>query len=61
MIKMAHALELTVTVEGVETERQQELVAQMGADLVQGFYHAKPMALEEYRAWERERRVDSYG
>ena len=60
MIKMAHALELTVTVEGVETKRQQELVAQMGADLVQGFYHAKPMAIEDYRAWERERRVDSY-
>ncbi len=51
MIDMAHALKLEVTVEGVESEGQQEIVAGLGADLVQGFLFSKPMPLPQYLKW----------
>jgi diguanylate cyclase (GGDEF)-like protein len=40
---LAQALELDVITEGIETEEQLAIVAELGADLIQGFYFAKPM------------------
>lgn len=50
VIEMAHELELSVTVEGVETKRQQTLLVDCDADELQGFYLAKPMSIEALRA-----------
>ncbi|MGF2735352.1 putative bifunctional diguanylate cyclase/phosphodiesterase [Marinobacter sp. DUT-1] len=61
MIKMAHALNLHVTVEGVETREQHEIVAEYGADTAQGFYYAKPMPLTEYVNWKCGLNVDARG
>ncbi len=47
MIEYAHAAGLKVVVEGVETEKQRDIVVQCGADFIQGFYYAKPMSMEE--------------
>ncbi|MEO9524368.1 MULTISPECIES: EAL domain-containing protein [Marinobacter] len=59
MVKMAHALDLTVTIEGVETAEQYDIVTELGADVVQGFYFAKPLSCKDYQAWVCDRKVDS--
>ncbi len=48
---MAHALELSVTVEGVETERDLALIHDMGADAIQGYVFAKPMSAADMSHW----------
>lgn len=51
MIYMAKALNFEVTVEGIETEQQGKIVTDLGADLAQGFYYSRPLALSEYKQW----------
>ena len=46
MILMAHSLNLTVTAEGVETERQLEFLVAHGCDVVQGYLTGRPMTAE---------------
>ncbi len=41
-ISMAHALGLTVTAEGVETQAQAEFLKQQGCDELQGFLYSQP-------------------
>lgn len=43
MIRMAHDLGMEAVVEGVETEKQYELVQRLGADTTQGFLFYRPM------------------
>ncbi|HEY6689634.1 MAG TPA: PAS domain S-box protein [Rubrobacter sp.] len=43
-IDLAHALELTVIAEGVETAEQLERLREMKCDLVQGYYLSEPVA-----------------
>jgi EAL domain-containing protein (putative c-di-GMP-specific phosphodiesterase class I) len=50
VISLAHALGLKVIAEGVETEEQFERLREMGCDLAQGFYFAKPLSGEEASA-----------
>jgi EAL domain-containing protein (putative c-di-GMP-specific phosphodiesterase class I) len=35
--------------EGVETEEMFKRVVEMGCDVIQGYYYAKAISLEEYR------------
>jgi EAL domain-containing protein (putative c-di-GMP-specific phosphodiesterase class I)/GGDEF domain-containing protein len=51
MIEVAHALDMTVTAEGVETAGQANLLRDLGCDLAQGFYYAKPMPEDDYEPW----------
>ncbi len=53
MVEVAHALDLTVTAEGVETAGQAKLLRDLGCDLAQGFYYAKPMPEDDYEPWLR--------
>jgi EAL domain-containing protein (putative c-di-GMP-specific phosphodiesterase class I) len=43
---LGHALRLTVTAEGMETQDQCDLVAAVGCDYSQGFFYATPMAAD---------------
>jgi diguanylate cyclase (GGDEF)-like protein/PAS domain S-box-containing protein len=47
IVHMAHALELTVIAEGVETLEQATRLQRLGCDIAQGFYFAQPMAPEQ--------------
>ena len=47
VIQTAHILRLDVVVEGVETLQQAQRVTMLGADQMQGYHFAKPMALAE--------------
>jgi diguanylate cyclase (GGDEF)-like protein/PAS domain S-box-containing protein len=48
VIKVCHALGRTVVGEGIETREQAEAMVELGCDLVQGYYFAKPMPQEQY-------------
>lgn len=47
VIQTAHILRLDVVVEGVETLQQAQRVTMLGADQMQGYHFARPMALAE--------------
>jgi len=47
IMTMAHALELSIVAEGVETGEQLERLVEHGCDLIQGFYFFKPMPAGE--------------
>lgn len=42
IVSLAHSLELTVTVEGVETGAQADHLRRLGCDTAQGWYYARP-------------------
>jgi EAL domain-containing protein (putative c-di-GMP-specific phosphodiesterase class I) len=46
IIKLAQALRIGVVAEGVETERQANLLAGLGCDQAQGYFFGRPMAAE---------------
>jgi diguanylate cyclase (GGDEF)-like protein/PAS domain S-box-containing protein len=48
IIAMAHKLGLSVVAEGVETEAQQDILADAGCDFAQGFLYAKPASAAEF-------------
>ncbi len=50
-IAMAKSLGCKTVAEGVETLEQAEFVTQMGADLIQGYYFARPMTLLDLLNW----------
>ena len=50
-IQMAHALQATVVVEGIETPEQMILARELGAELGQGYLFARPMPLADLMTW----------
>ncbi|HZG84197.1 putative bifunctional diguanylate cyclase/phosphodiesterase [Paenibacillus sp.] len=62
ILTLAHALHLTVVAEGVETERQLEVLHRLGCDEAQGFLFSRPVpaealeriVVEHVRAYKRE-------
>ncbi len=51
VVKLAHALSLRVVAEGVENERQQRILVQLGCDELQGFLFARPMTARALLLW----------
>jgi EAL domain-containing protein (putative c-di-GMP-specific phosphodiesterase class I) len=47
IIVMAHSLGMTVVAEGVETQSQLALLAELDCDLVQGYYFSRPKPAEQ--------------
>ncbi len=50
-IKLGKAFGLNVVVEGIETQADCELVAELGCDEIQGYFIAKPMLANEFTQW----------
>ena len=55
MISLAHALNLTVVAEGAETESEVGQLRELGCDIAQGYYFARPMPADAATAWMNER------
>lgn len=51
VIQLAHALELHVTVEGIEHDDQLEFIRAQGGDQAQGFFLERPQSAEWITAW----------
>jgi EAL domain-containing protein (putative c-di-GMP-specific phosphodiesterase class I) len=50
IINMAHQLDMSVVVEGVETPEQLEFLNELGCEQYQGYYFSKPVSDEEFEA-----------
>ncbi|WP_158091173.1 bifunctional diguanylate cyclase/phosphodiesterase [Thalassospira mesophila] len=50
IVELAHATRLAITAEGVENRAQMEFLREIGCDLLQGFYYAKPAPAAEIDA-----------
>ncbi|MGJ8620762.1 MAG: sensor domain-containing protein [Methylophilaceae bacterium] len=48
IVVMAHKLGLKTIAEGVETQDQKAILAEVGCDYLQGFLYAKPMPVDEF-------------
>ncbi len=48
VIRMAHGLDIPIVAEGVETIEQAEMLKTMGCRLMQGYFFAKPMPIEQF-------------
>lgn len=51
VIQLGGSFQLRVVAEGVETQEQYDIVADLGCDLVQGYHVAKPMPAETLEQW----------
>ena len=53
-IDLAHALDMEVTAEGVETQAAMALLSVMGCDMVQGYLISRPVSIEAFRQFLRD-------
>ncbi len=53
-IQLSHGLGIKSIAEGVENKEQLELLAKWGCNMVQGFYFAEPMPINELAYWMKE-------
>jgi EAL domain-containing protein (putative c-di-GMP-specific phosphodiesterase class I) len=51
VLRVGQTLQLTVVAEGVETEGQRKLLAELGCDVVQGFLYAPAMSPQAFGRW----------
>ncbi len=54
-IMLGHKLNMQVVAEGIETQEVLSLLTQMGCDIAQGYYLARPMLAEALVSWQQER------
>ena len=57
VVSLARQLRLAVVAEGVETPGQQQFLADLGCDLLQGYLYARPLPAGEFEAWVRQREI----
>ncbi len=50
IVKIAKQLRLEIVAEGVESERQLQLVKELGCDMYQGYYCSKPLRAKDFEA-----------
>lgn len=53
-IDLAHALDMEVTAEGVETQAAMALLSVMGCDMVQGYLISRPVSIDAFRQFLRD-------
>jgi diguanylate cyclase (GGDEF)-like protein len=51
IIQLAHRLNMGLTVEGVETISQYEMVKRLGASCIQGYLFSKPLLVDDLNLW----------
>ena len=49
IMSLAKELNLKVVAEGVENQQQQQMLVELGCDLIQGYYFHKPMNINDYQ------------
>ena len=51
VISLAKDLKISVLAEGVETESQKTFLQEANCDMIQGYYYAKPMPMNEFEKY----------
>ncbi len=57
MIAMAKSLNIKVIAEGVETEKELEILQKINCDIIQGYYTSKPLPINEFVDFARNHKV----
>lgn len=50
-IQLGKSLDMKTVAEGVETREEWKMVEELGADIVQGYYAARPLKADEFVTW----------
>lgn len=50
VIQLAQLLRMRIVAEGIESKEQVDFLSELGCDLIQGYYFAKPMPVGEYES-----------
>lgn len=53
IVGLAHALDMTVVAEGVETSAQSEALTAMGCETLQGYRMSRPLTVDAFAVWYR--------
>lgn len=53
IVQMGHDLGYKIVAEGVETERELDLLADWGCDVGQGWHFGRPMSADRFFDWHR--------
>ena len=48
MVDILHKMNMSVVVEGIETEEQMQVMKDMGVEYIQGFYYSRPVPEKEF-------------
>ena len=48
IVKLAQRLDIRTVAEGVETEKDEQLIKSMGCDCGQGYYYSRPVSAEDF-------------
>lgn len=59
IILMGHKMGICLIAEGVETEAQAQMLKELGCDLGQGYFFAKPMPVADMEQYLRDKYIDS--
>lgn len=51
MIMLANSFDIGVVVEGVENREQENILKELGCNIVQGYYYARPIPYNEFNQW----------
>lgn len=51
IISMAKSLNLSIIAEGVESEKEVNVLSDLGCDLIQGYFYSRPQPVEALDAW----------
>lgn len=57
VISLAQRLNISLVAEGVETEEQAAYLREKGVDVLQGYFYARPMPLEDFPEWLAEHKL----
>ena len=55
IMALARTLNLEVVAEGVETQNEVDFLAELGCDLIQGYFFSKPLLPDAFAAWHAQR------
>jgi len=53
IVELGQGLGLKIITEGVETEAERDVLAEIGCDVVQGYLYSKPLRSDEFASWYR--------
>jgi len=58
IVEMCSGLGIPMTAEGIETAQSARQLTALGCDILQGYYYAKPLKINEFEAWFKEKYND---
>lgn len=61
VVAMAHGMGIKVVAEGVETKEEMEAMVQEGVDFIQGYYYSRPLSMQEFIEFLREKQGQKQG